>query len=331
MKGNPVSLQRRIRPLIATVLLGGAPAALAAAPVSNAELAPKELPAGCASAKEEADGSSLHAATTDGSLLEEPSGGKTRQFFTCDGKPYTLYLYDYGTPKAAEPQVAFIGARLWGDSGGPSREHSDEVLVKGSVIAVVSPAPGPVGRVLVGKGFKPYRAGAEASGPVDLSAADLQKLKAAVDCKAQAFFCKALERFGKGNPVKATDATRTLGGATLNVSGDRVSEEASYLVLSNEGALYGTVKATNAEEEGQVKEFLAYVRSGKPTPGSEALMGYVRSLGSKKLQPTQSVGRSTGYVSKNHVLVREEGDSLLVIEYEPGVPAFFVGVFPKRK
>lgn len=323
-------LQRRIRPLIATVLLAGASSALAAEPVSKAELSPKELPAGCAPTKEAEDGSSIHAATTFQTLFEEPSGGKTRQFFTCGGSPYTLYLYDYGTPKAMESQVAIIGARMWGDAGGPTGEHSDEVLVKGSVIAVVSPSPGPVGRALVGKGFKPYRAGAPANAPVDLSAADLQKLKASVDCKAQAFFCKALERFGKGKPVKATDATRTLGGATLIVSGDRVSEEASYLVLSQDGALYGTVKPTNAEEEGQVKEFLAYVRSGKPTPGSEALMGYVRSLGSKKLQPTQSVGRSTAYVSHNHVLVREEGDALLVIEYAPGVPAFFVGVFPKR-
>jgi hypothetical protein len=320
-----VSLQRLIRPLIATVLLGGASTAFAAEPVSQFEVAAKELPAGCAPGN--SNGSSLHAASTYQTLMEEPSGGKTRQFFRCNGKDSTLYLYDYGTPEKAQAQATFIGARLWGGPA-PTPAHPDELLGKGSVLAVLSP-PGPIAGVLAARGFKPYRG--EALHPVDLSAADLQKLKASVDCKAQAFFCKALERFGKGKPVKAVDATRTLGGATLILSGDRVSEEASYLVLSKEGALYGTVKPTNAEEEGQVKEFLAYVRSGKPTPGSEALMGYVRSLGSRPLKPTQAVGRSTAYMSNNHVLVREEGDALLVVEYMPGVPDFFVGVFPKRK
>jgi hypothetical protein len=131
--------------------------------------------------------------------------------------------------------------------------------------------------------------------------------------------------------VKGTGATRALGGATLFVSDKAPREEASYLVLSNEGALFGTVKPTSPEEEGQVKEFLAYVRSGKSNAGSEALMGYVRSLTSRPLKPTQAVGKSTVYVSNNHVLVREEGDALLVIERQPGEPDFYVGIFPQRR
>jgi hypothetical protein len=330
-----VYLQRRIRPLIATVLFGGASTVFAAAPVSKAELSPKDLPSGCALTKEDVYATSVHAASTFGSLIEEPSGGKTRQFFTCHRKGYTLYLYDYGDSKQALSQVAAMGARMWGDSAGPTSHHADEVLVKGSVIAVLSPSAGPVGQTLVGRGFTPYRRGREAEiaarEPVDLSPADLKTMKAAVDCKAQAFFCKAMDRFAKGKPVKGTGAPRALGGATLFVSDTGAQEEASYLVLSNEGALFGTVKPTSPEEEGQVKEFLAYVRSGKSNAGSEALMGYVRSLSTKPLQPTRAVGRSTVYVSNNHVLVREEGDALLVIERQPGEPDFYVALFPKRR
>ncbi len=333
-------LHRCIRSLLIALLLGAAPTALAVTPVSHFLLSEKDLPAGCKPTKE--DGSSLHAASAYETLMEEPSGGKAKQLFACKGRLYALYLYEYGTATSAYQNAAIIGARLWGNPNGPSGHHQDEVLLGGPVIVVISPAPGPLAAVFEADGFEPFRhrktkAPRAEADPVDLGDAELKKLKAAVDCKAQAFFCKALDRFAKGKPAKGPSDTRAFGGATLLVVLDekdpaaRYKQEAGYLVLSNREALYGTVKPSNAEEEGQVKTFLSYVKAGKAIPAADPLMGYVRTLTSKPLKATKTVGRSTAYLSSNHILVREDKDTFVVIEHQPdNGDGFYVGIFPKK-
>jgi hypothetical protein len=308
--------------------------------VSQFLLSAKDLPAGCKPTKE--DGSSLHAASAYETLMEEPSGGKAKQLFACKGRLYALYLYDYGTATSAYQNAAIIGARLWGNPNGPSGHHQDEVLLGGPILAVLSPAPGPLAEVFESQGFEPFRhrttkAPQAEAAPVDLSDAELKKMKAAMDCKAHAFFCKAMDRFAKGKPAKGPSQTRAFGGATLlvivepNDPAERSKEEAGYLVLSDTRALYGTVKPTNAEEEQQAQAFLGYVKKGKPIPAADPLMGYVRTLTQKPLKDTRTVGRSTAYLSSNHVLVREDKDTLVVIEHQPsGGNGFYVGVFPKK-
>jgi hypothetical protein len=147
----------------------------AAGPTSlnTAQLGARDLAPECQSGP--AYDGTLHAATSFSTPGLDPSGGKVQHSVVCQGGPAVIYLYDYGA-QIGQARTLFA-ARLWGGpapTGDP--DESDDLLTRGSVLAVVS---GPGAKAITGKLVSKGFVAAASASPGSVAA----RFKAEVSCE----------------------------------------------------------------------------------------------------------------------------------------------------
>lgn len=124
-------------------------------PTMGTSVAPTGRPAANPCKPSAVDRSSIHASVMFKTSILPPKT-KKKELFVCAGRAVAMYRYEYDTPKKAADAAGYMGAQLWGRSG-PSRRHSDGVMVRGTEVVVLSPHPGPLRAYLAGQGYKSYR------------------------------------------------------------------------------------------------------------------------------------------------------------------------------
>ncbi len=288
---------------------------------------------------------SLHAAVLSKTLLEPAQGGTHYASYLCNGTPAALYLFDFGNEQKAKEQLAFLGGRLWGGPG-PNPENPDEILYQGSIIAVVSSKkPGDLARILLKKKLERYNTsevigflGGEVTSPEkDLAATDLHQIRGFVECSKapeRQLYCQLLDRFEKGRPLGSQSIG--LPGVALRIDLDtskvpvRWTEEADYLVVTSQGAAYGTIRPTSGEEDEQTRNFISAVHNSQPLSPNHPLAEFARSMITQaSFRTTSKVGQSTVYGHNSKVYMRDCGDGIAVIETFQSGRLFYLGWFPK--
>jgi|GEM_PF-3211259 len=283
---------------------------------------------------------SLHAATLPATLME-PAVGTLMRSYVCGAEAVAVYFYEFA-PAQVEGQAAFFGARLWGGPG-PTAEHPDEVLFSSVAVVVVSGArPGKLTSLLIPKKqLKRYAPSGvigsvdgDRSAESDLSPADVTRIEGLVGCAKRKFYCAALESFANGKPI--TLAPKGVAGITLRIDLDeakqpvRWKEEADFLVTDTTGAVYGTITASNPEEQLQIDLYVVAVQRGIKVKANP-LADYAESIvGKRPTHPTQVLGRSTVYGANSVVYLRETSSATVVIETFRSDRLFYIGVFPRR-
>lgn len=231
---------------------------------------------------------SLHAAVSYETLFEPPKR-KSAQTYSCKSGPVAVYIYDYGDAKTAEPQSAFLGAKLWGGPG-PTLEHTDELLVSGGTLIVLSGAGQQdlVDVLVKQRGFVPYRGGGlplEGSAKADVSltgvedAAGLARAFAAVlTCNAGSTdllraFCPVAQ-LDQGTFVAPT-GVQTYPGMSITVprggglrSSLLTNLSFSVLVLSPERAFLQELASESPEERKELLSGLTAVSAALKSGGA---------------------------------------------------------------
>lgn len=246
------------RPLALSVLavaLATTTATAHAAPVADA-LTPAELAPDCKLAGNYQG--SLHAATAYDVPMVDPKA-KTQQSVQCGVDAAVLYFFvhDEGGIRGA---VAGLGGRLWGGPG-PTREHSDELLIKKTTAVVVSgPARAKLVEKLVKKGF--VRDTGSAAPPAPPRSADLlADLASAVQCSGATdplrSWCPALGARKAG--YKAPPAPQVYLGLAVGIGKETSIRSAllgnvnvATLVVAPGRVLVNDVKPDNANEREQL-------------------------------------------------------------------------------
>ena len=159
---------------------------------------------GCVDSKTEVG--SLHARVGFETQLTKPKS-KLKQPLQCGGKAVTLYLSELASEAEASEAANFVGPQLWG-APFPSAEHSDELMLKGPLVVVVSgPGIAPAAKALAADGFTPWRGNAPkaAKGPA------FERLGTELDCT------------GGKDPLRAwCPAARTAGAGFQAPRGEAV-------------------------------------------------------------------------------------------------------------
>ena len=84
-------------------------------------------------------------------------GGRSKKAVAVSRKVTVFYLYEFQTPERTNIAAAYAAGSLWGESG-PTREHSDELLLSGSQLLVISGGnPDKTARLFENLGFRRYR------------------------------------------------------------------------------------------------------------------------------------------------------------------------------
>lgn len=150
---------------------------------------------GCVDSKKESG--SLHANVGFETQMVAAKS-KAKQPLECGGKPVTLFVSEYKDAAELSDACNFTGPQLWGGDG-PTAEHSDEVMTKGTMLAVVSgPGVGAAKGSLEKQGFKAWRAAsAEPKGPA------WERIAKEIDCSKGAkdplrAWCAATQTAGAG-------------------------------------------------------------------------------------------------------------------------------------
>ncbi|MEW5847778.1 MAG: hypothetical protein AB2A00_03150 [Myxococcota bacterium] len=275
---------------------------------------------------------SIHAGSIYAQPFLEPRS-KTHQSLDCGSGPLAVYTLEYADSDEAERATAFFGARLWGGPG-PSAQHPDELLRKGTVVVIISGAnPAPLLPTYTRQGFQPHRDN-DATAihvPQDISAQVLAEVRKRLDCATSPRHCAALDGFANGAPPLPM-ARPSIGSMVLlgPGAGER-REQLAWLIVDAGGLLSGDLRPENADEERQVRELLAMLSSGKAVPADHPLHALVASVAREKRRPTATAGRSITLEDGGDYWVRDVGNDVVVITafQERGGVALVVGVFPR--
>lgn len=298
-----------------------------------------ELPAGCHTGTK--DGAGVHSALLPKTLellLNKSGMLKTRQLVECDGRAYTLFLYDFGNEEDAKMPTSFSASNLWGP-GGPHDDEKDGLFTKEGKMLVVSPEVGPFYSILAQRGFKQYGATGKTAAIApksenreDLNESEIASYEKTLECdkRPDLPYCVAIKKFRNGKPISVTQSKRLIGFsvmASLSKPGAFV-EELSYLVLSPDKGKYGSLLPENLDEEREIKKLILLLKSGKSIPPAHPFLSDVRGFRIEPLGASVTVGNSSLIKLKSHTFIRQYDNSVIVIEQLPGTPTmFYLGVF----
>jgi hypothetical protein len=105
-------------------------------------------------------GSSIHAEVLFSVKIGffDPAGGKIKQMVTLNGKSLVLFLYDFQDSKKSTESAGYAAYSLWGE-GHPSRQHTDELMIRDGLVVVLSGENiNEAASILEQLGFKRFRA-----------------------------------------------------------------------------------------------------------------------------------------------------------------------------
>jgi hypothetical protein len=299
-----------------------------------------ELGTGC-TAGPTYDGS-FHAEAIFHSAWDKPKA-QIHLSYRCGETSVALYLLDFGTESAMEPHISFYGGRLWGGQG-PTVENPDEILSKGSLIAIISAArPGAMRVILEKKGMKRYVTSGlygsvgDASAPTaDIPEATVRLLeKILTDTKGAKMYADAVTRFAAGSaqPLAPLRVPGVAVRVDVNEKGERlrVAEELAFLALSADGADYGALRPQNQAQEQGAEAYLDAIHKGQPPPASAiAALETTVSTMQIPLHPASVVGRSTVYGHSSRVFIRRAAAGIVCIETFNSGRLFYVAMFATK-
>jgi hypothetical protein len=134
---------------------------------------------GCVDSKKES--ASLHASVGFETPMTKPKS-VLKQQLECGGKPVTVFVSEHASADKAIEAANFSGPQLWGGPG-PTAEHSDELLLRGTLHVVVSgPGIAAAVKTLALQGFTPWRGDKPA--PKTAKGPAFERLGSEVDCKS---------------------------------------------------------------------------------------------------------------------------------------------------
>ncbi len=149
----------------------------------------------------------------------------------------------------------------------------------------------------------------------------------------EGFFCRALVAFPGGEKPTGHPQEVSFAGASALIpapgspdDGKPVAYEASYFVLSDASARYGTLLPTTAEERASTRELFLAVTKGEPLPSDNSSVQYAKTI--KGAFPASPTERSLAWNGKTKGYVRMTKMGLVAIEVADGLIA--VGVFPTK-
>ena len=160
---------------------------------------------------------------------------------------------------------------------------------------------------------------------------DLAMLRLRLDCeKTDSSICRGLAGFASARPPAGRPEPVSLVGVSAIFAlpgspdeGKPPVYEASYLVLSDEGARYGTVKPTNDVERADTLSIVRAILSGQPVPDNGAVT-FARSR--TEIKPATKTSKSLKWNRDTKGFVRETKQGVVVIESTAHV--LIVGFFP---
>lgn len=149
--------------------------------------------------------------------------------------------------------------------------------------------------------------------------------------KLEGFFCQAVLAFASGAPPRGRSTAIAMAGASAVVPGPRSPEagkpprfEASYLVLADDGARFGTILPTNDAEKASAKALLLAVVKGEAIPPDSTAGTFGRSRTGTK--PARVTGSSLSWSNTTRGFARETKMGIVVVEFAEEL--IIVGVFP---
>lgn len=285
-------------------------------------LAPEEVPPTCRIKDARAEVKPIRG------LTEAPvlSGEQT---FKCGKWEGDVGSFELESPELAKEAVAKLGAGLW-KGPRPGEEHPDELLLRGSVVVMVSGnrrVIRPLTAVLLKKGF------ALAHPPeVEPDEAEVAVMAERLGCKKgdHAPYCAALAAFAQGTPA-ATSIGPLPGRALDVVPTEKQRFETPALLHVADGR--GDFRQSfwfDADGGKKAKRILKRLSTGKPLPPDDEYAVEVRAhrLDEDNDEATLQ-GKSLWIFHEATTFVREADGMLVAVARFPESGRFILGVFPK--
>ncbi len=204
---------------------------------------------------------SLHAVVAYDATLDPPKS-KRQQAYECGTRTAVAYYLEYPTAADAQSACNFTGPQLWGGNA-PTARDPDEVMTKGSTMAIVS---GDAIDDLVGKlekdGYVAWRPGKAATGA---AASDpIAELGKALDCGASSHdplraWCPVVSEPTAG--FTPPSGVVTYVGITIPVKAGTSAKSAAASVASVSALTIGSgriqLQSVTPDNDGEKKELAA--------------------------------------------------------------------------
>jgi hypothetical protein len=173
--------------------------------------------------------------------------------------------------------------------------------------------------------------GAHSAEP-DVDPAAIARLRAQLDCTAQAFYCGALDRFEAAGEPTLEMQPYALVGRAYDTWNQR--EQIDWFVARPGGGMaVGEVTPDDEQERQQLEAALAILSSGGSLPSTDPVAAYVQTLATGGDDPHATLirGRSRHYPllsDQRDVYIRRSGDEIIALDV--GADGGVIAVFQRR-